>query len=88
MGNKYKGLKLNFRLATSAYYRLSLHELLPNVKRIIYMDGDTLVFEDLTELIKLDMKGNIIMGFLDVSVGAIKSFGFENATVICSIVYY
>lgn len=84
MGNKYKGLKLNFRLATSAYYRLSLHELLPNVKRIIYMDGDTLVFEDLTELIKLDMKGNIIMGFLDVAIDAIKSFGFENATVLCS----
>ena len=84
MENKYKGLKLNFRIATPAYYRLSLHELLPDVKRIIYLDGDTLIFEDLTELIKLDMEGNVIMGFLDSSVDAIKNFGFNNATVVCS----
>ena len=48
------------------------------------MDGDTLVFEDLTELIELDMKGAVVMGFLDSTPDAIKSFGFKNATVLCS----
>ena len=65
MGDKYKNLKTNITIATPAYYRLELHNLLPNIKRIIWMDGDTIVFKDLTELIKLDMKGNYIMGFLD-----------------------
>ena len=84
MGNKYKGLGLNFRISTPTYYRLSLHELLPDVDRIVYLDGDTLVFEDLTPLNELDMKGNIFMGFLDSVPDAIKSFGFEKATVVCA----
>ena len=83
MENKYKGLSLNFRIATPTYYRLSLHELLPDVDRIIWLDGDTLVFDDLTELIKVDMKGNFIMGFLDSVPDAIKSFGFKTPTVVC-----
>ena len=54
MGDKYKNLKTNITIATPAYYRLELHNLLPNIKRIIWMDGDTIVFKDLTELIKWD----------------------------------
>ena len=84
MGNKYKGLGLNFRITTPTYYRLSLHELLPEVNRIIYLDGDTAAFDDLTELYKLDMKGNIIMGFLDGFPESIKSFGFDKPTVVCA----
>ena len=84
MGNKYKGLGLNFRITTPTYYRLSLHELLPDVNRIIYLDGDTAAFDDLTELYKLDMKGNIIMGFLDGFPESIKSFGFDKPTVVCA----
>lgn len=84
MGNKYKGLQLNFRISTPAYYRLSLHELLPETKKIVYMDGDTLVFEDLTPLFNLDMKNNVIMGFLDSVPSAIESYGIKNATVLCS----
>ena len=84
MENKYKGLSLNFRINTPAYYRLSLPELLPDVDRIIWLDGDTIVFDDLTELIKIDMKGNIIMGFLDSVPDAIKNFGFKTPTVVCS----
>ena len=84
MGNKYKNLGLNFRVTTPTYYRLSLHELLPDVNRIIYLDGDTLIFEDLKKLNELDMKGNIFMGFLDSRPNAIKSFGFEKPTVVCA----
>ena len=83
MGNQYKCLLLNFRIVTPTYYRLSLPELLPDVKRIIYLEGDTLIFEDLTELIELNIKGNVIMGFLDSQPDAIKSLGFKNPTVVC-----
>lgn len=84
MGNQYSDLNINFKIKTPAYYRLSLPNLLLHEERIIWLDGDTLIFEDLKELIEFDMKGNLIMGFLDDRPDAIKSFGLENATVICS----
>ena len=84
MGNKYKNLQLNYKITTPTYYRLSLQDLLPNVNKIIYLDGDTLIFEDLKELINLDMKGNVIMGFLDDRPNSLNHFGFKNPTVLCS----
>ena len=84
MMNFYKGIPVSSKIPTSAYYRLSLQDILPDVQRIIYLDGDTLVFEDLKELIQLDMKGNVILGFLDSIPDAIESFGFKNATVLNS----
>ena len=36
MGNQYKNLKLSYKLSTSTYYRLSLPDILPQIKRIIY----------------------------------------------------
>ena len=83
MGNQYKNLKLSYKLSTSTYYRLSLPDILPQIKRIIYLDGDILIFEDLKELIEFNMKGNVIMGFLDRRPYALKSFGFKHATVLC-----
>ena len=84
MGDKFKDEKTNKKITTPTYYRLELHNLLPNVHRIIWMDGDTAVFEDLTELITLDMKGNYIMGFLDSIPEAIERFNITNATVLCA----
>ena len=84
MGNKFRNLKFKRRLSIAAYYRLSLQDILPNVNKIIYLDGDTLIFGDLQELINLDMKGNVIMGFIDDFPNSIKSFGLTNPTVICS----
>jgi len=84
MSDKYKNETLNNRLKTPCYYRLELHNLLPDINKIIYMDGDTGIFEDLTELINIDMKGNYILGFLDSLPNAIEKFGIPNATVLCS----
>ena len=41
MGDKFKGLDTNIKIPTAGYYRLDLHNLLPDVDRIFYMDGDT-----------------------------------------------
>ena len=48
MGNDFKNAKNDARITTPAYYRLSLSEILPNVDKIIWLDGDTIVFKDLT----------------------------------------
>ena len=84
MADKFKKADTNQKITTPAYYRLELPSLLPDVNRIIWMDGDTAVFEDLTELITLDMKNNYIMGFLDSLPNAIERFGIKDATVLCS----
>ena len=84
MEDKYKDLSFSKKFSTPVYYRLSLPEILPDLDKIIYLDSDTLVFEDLKELIQINMEGNVIMGFLDSSPYVLKDFGFENATVLNS----
>ena len=84
MGDKFKGLDTNLQIPTSAYYRLDLQNILPNVDRILYMDGDTAVFQDLSELITLDMKGNYYLGFLDSLPNALNKYNIKNGVVLCS----
>ena len=83
MGDSYKNLKYKKRFSIAAYYRLSLPNVFPNINKIIYLDGDTLVLGDLKELIDFDMKDNAIMGFIDYP-DSVKSFGLIKTTVICS----
>ena len=84
MGNKFEGKDTNLRIPIATYYRLDLHNILPDVDRIIYMDGDTAVFQDLSDLIFLDMKGNYILGYLDSDPNALKKYKIKNAVVLCA----
>ena len=84
MGNKFLWKDTNFRIPIATYYRLDLHNLLPDVDRIIYLDGDTAVFQDLSDLIFLDMKGNYILGYLDSDPNALKKYKIKNAVVLCA----
>ena len=45
MENKFKNADTNNKITTSTYYRLALPNLLPDVNRIIWMDGDTAVLK-------------------------------------------
>jgi lipopolysaccharide biosynthesis glycosyltransferase len=45
------------------YYKLLLPLILPTVKRIIYLDCDTLVYRDLSEMYNLDFHGNYVLGY-------------------------
>ena len=64
------------------YYRLALHDKLPNIDKIIYLDGDTIIFQDLTDLINLDMKGYYILGFLDNLFWALEMYKIKDAIVL------
>ena len=66
MNNKFSLAYTDDRITTPAYYRLDMAELLPNIKKIIYIDGDVLAFKDLKEMYGLDMCGLYYRGFLDV----------------------
>ena len=49
----------------TAMYRLAIAEHLKNVDKIIYIDGDCLVFDDLTNMYNIDMNDNLFMGQAD-----------------------
>lgn len=49
------------RWSRSIYYRLILPDLLPTLERIIYLDCDLCVLDDLAELYDLDFAGKSIM---------------------------
>ncbi len=84
MKDRYKDANDRGHITTPTYYRLSLSSLLPSLNKIIYLDGDTLIFEDLTDMFNIDMDGFYYKGFLDNNVHGTKAFGVENDHYICA----
>ncbi len=84
MGNAYKNANDRGHITTPAYYRLSLSDLLPNINKIIWLDGDTITNVDLSEMYKIDMNGYYYKGYLDDNVHAVEDFTNENEHCICS----
>ena len=58
------------KLPTEAYFRLLLPELLPGIKRVLYLDVDMLILNDLKELYQTKL-GNKVMG-------VVRDFPFTN----------
>lgn len=97
---KYENLNLEFinmedrfknandkGLATPTYYRLSLSSLLPNINKIIWLDGDILALDDLSDFYNLDMQNLYYRGFLDHNneeLNILKDFGIEDDHYICA----
>lgn len=54
------------RLTVATFYRSILGEIIENVDKIIYLDGDTLTFGDLTEMYKLDMTDLYFRGIREI----------------------
>ena len=65
MGNQYENLtvKRNEILSTPTYYRLSLSDLLPQIDKIIWLDGDTLTLIDIKEMYEIDMDNYYYKGY-------------------------
>ena len=84
MKDRYKDANDRGHITTPTYYRLSLSSLLPSLDKIIWLDGDTLIFEDLTDMLDLDMDEIYYRGFLDNNVHGTKAFGVENDHYICA----
>jgi lipopolysaccharide biosynthesis glycosyltransferase len=79
---KFKNAKLSGRMQSIAtYYRLILPELLPNINKIIYLDGDTLILDDLKEMYDINMDNYYYKGFLDTGK---DYFLPNNDNYICS----
>lgn len=58
------------KLPTEAYFRLLLPELLPEIKRVLYLDVDMLILNDLKELYQTKLGNNVM--------GVVRDFPFTN----------
>lgn len=65
MADKYVQANQSGYITTPTYYRLSLSEILPEVDKIIWLDGDTITFTDLSEMYNINMRSRYYDGFLD-----------------------
>lgn len=56
---------INERWSKSIYFRYLIPELLPLKKRALYIDGDTLIFNDLSDFFNSDLENSVIAGVSD-----------------------
>lgn len=59
-------------ITETAYYRLLIPILFKNLKKIIYLDCDIIVQDDIAELFHIDLKGNIIAAVKDHFISQIQ----------------
>ena len=58
LGDQFKEFPIpNNIWSTANYYRIKLAELLKGIKKVIYLDTDTLIYKDLTKLYNYNIKG-------------------------------
>ena len=62
MDNRYDIAYISRYLTKQTYYRFSFAELIPILNRIIYLDTDIIVYNDLNEFYNLNFNGKIILG--------------------------
>ncbi|MBQ6143400.1 MAG: glycosyltransferase family 8 protein [Clostridia bacterium] len=84
MGEQFKNANDKGHITTPAYYRLALSDLLVNLDKMIWLDGDTLILQDLTQMYDIDMEGLYYRGYLDDNVYGAAAFGVETDHYICS----
>ena len=62
-GKKYLNWTYGKHYSPTVYYRLSLSNILKDLDKIIYLDCDTIVHKDLTEMYDIQMNDKYYMGF-------------------------
>lgn len=56
--------KISNRISNACYYKLSIAELLPHLDKVIYIDVDTMIRQDLCEMYDIDISDYYIGGVL------------------------
>ena len=72
---KYKNTKINLveseepfvkiKHFKSNYYKIFLPSLIPNYDKIIFLNWNTVIFDDLEQLFNIDLEDNYFLGFLN-----------------------
>ena len=52
-----------WRESDTIYYKLLIPLMFPELERMIFLDGDTLIFKDISEMYNLPFNGNYVLGY-------------------------
>lgn len=67
-------LSLRDYYSLSIYYRIFIPELFPDVDKAIYLDSDTVVLKDISELYNIDVGDNLVAAVQDMVVASEEVF--------------
>ena len=59
----FKYITKKWKRTETVQYKLLIPLLYPDISRMIFLDGDTLIFKDISEMYDLDFKDNYILGY-------------------------
>ncbi|MBS1066942.1 DUF4422 domain-containing protein [Gluconobacter kondonii] len=62
----YKNIATHMHFSRATFYRLSIGEILKNHKKVIYIDCDTIVMDDISKLWDTDLEGKAIAAVPDL----------------------
>ncbi|MGE4454436.1 MAG: glycosyltransferase family 8 protein [Sphaerochaeta sp.] len=62
-------------ITTETYYRFLIADILPEYEKVLYLDCDTVVLEDVSKLYDLDLQGKVLAAALDPEVPSLSLSG-------------
>ena len=82
--NQFKGWKHGKqKLTVASFYRMILGKLIKNINKIIYLDGDTLTYNDLNEMYNLNISNLYFKGIHEI-VKKNFEIGMDKSKYICA----
>ena len=78
LGKKYLNWSVEGNYTQTVYFRMALSDLIETLDKIIYLDCDTMVHKDLTELYKINMGNKYYLGFPGHEVSYLVINGTRN----------
>ncbi len=79
MYQDYMNIKTNKYLSIATYYRLKIASLLLNIDKVLYLDCDIVVNDDISKLYQINIDNYVLAGVEDICA---KFNGYINAGVI------
>ncbi|WP_017348463.1 glycosyltransferase [Pantoea sp. A4] len=78
--SNFEGIKTSDGISIATYYRLLMHDILPeNVEKALYLDSDLIILDSIEKLYNESFKGNLFAGVEDsISIDYNKKFGIPS----------
>ena len=78
-------------ITRETYFRYMIAEVLPNIDRVLYLDGDTIVNGDISELFDTDLTNCYCAGVSDIyieSIGYKKTLGLNGLYINAGVILF
>ena len=85
VGDTFKGWRHSKpKMTVAAFYRMIAGNLLKKIDKVIYLDGDTIIYSDLSEMYNLNIRNLYFKGIREyVQDNYIYEIGFNKSKYIC-----